>query len=159
MAFRGLFNGLVRELFSFGSLIIGLISAMAFYKTAAKFLTEQFGSHSWNEGISFFLIFIVVFVCLKMAEHTILKLMDETAAFSVDKGLGFLLGFLEGFIICSLVTYILDFQTFFDMNKILGNSFFVPYFSKIFPYLESTSSAVMNSLDQTGAKVLESIKK
>ena len=146
MAVRGLFKGLIQEAFSFGSLILGLLASMAFYKALAGFLTGQFGSHVWNEGVSFFLVFIVVFAALKIAEHTILKLMDDTAAFSVDKGFGFILGLLEGIIICSLVTYLFDIQIFFNTDKLLYNSFFVPYFSRIFPFLESAGLAVMNSI-------------
>lgn len=146
MAVRGLFNGLIKELFSFGALILGLLASMGFYKSLAGFFAEQFGSYGWIEGVSFFLIFIVVFVLLKIAEHTILKLMDDTAAFSVDKGLGFVLGLLEGIIICSLITYFINFQTLFNLDKLLAGSFFVPFFSKIFPFLESTGSAVMNSI-------------
>lgn len=158
LAFRGLFNGLIRELFSFGSLILGLLAAIFFYKTFAAFLGEQFGAHSWNDGVSFFLIFIVVFVCMKIAEKALVKLMDETAAFSVDKGLGFILGLLEGFIICSLITYLLAVQPLFNMDNILNNSFLVPYFSRIFPFLESTGQAVIGSLDGTGAAVKDTLE-
>jgi membrane protein required for colicin V production len=146
MAFRGLFNGLIRELFSFGSLIFGLLASMAFYKTLAGFFTEQFGAHTWNEGVAFFLVFIIIFAALKVIENIILKMMEETAAFSVDKGLGFVLGLLEGIVICSLVTYLINIQTIFNMDKMLNSSFFVPFFNKIFPFLESTSSAVMNKI-------------
>jgi len=146
MAFRGLFNGLIRELFSFGSLILGLIAATAVYKAFAEFLGGFLGNHSWVEGLSFFIVFIAVFIGLKIAERIVLKMMEETAAFSVDKGLGFALGLLEGIVICSLITYLVDLQGIFNMDKILSTSFFVPYLSKIFPFLESTSSAVMNTI-------------
>ncbi|MBI9098480.1 MAG: CvpA family protein [Spirochaetaceae bacterium] len=145
-AIRGLFNGLIKELFSIGALILGLLAAMAFYKALAGFFTEQFGNHLWNEGLSFFLVFIVIFAGLKVAEKFISKMLVETTALSFDKGLGFILGLLEGIIICSLLTYFLDFQTFISMDKALSDSFFVPYFIKIFPYLESTGSAVINSI-------------
>ena len=146
MAFRGLFNGLIKELFSFGALIIGLLASMAFYKPLSGFFVEQFGDHAWNEGLAFFIVFLVIFVGLKIAERIILKMMEETAAFSVDKGLGFVLGLLEGIIICSLVTYFIDLQTVFNLDKVISGSFFVPFFVKIFPFLESTGSAVMNSI-------------
>ncbi len=146
MAIRGLTKGLIRELFSFGSLILGLLAAMAFYKSLGGYITEQFGKNGWNDGISFFIIFIVVFIVLKLVERTILKLIDDTAALSIDKSLGFILGLMEGIIICSLITYLLDLQTLFNTDKLLGNSFFVPYLSKIFPFLKSAGSAVIDSI-------------
>lgn len=145
MAVRGLFNGLIKELFSFGSLIVGLLVAMALYGRVALFFAEQWGEKSWNSGLAFFIIFILIFIGLKFAEHIILKMMEETAAFSVDKGLGLVLGLLEGIIICSLVTYFLDTQTLFNTDKLLGGSFFVPWFVKIFPFLESTGTALMDN--------------
>jgi len=145
MAFRGLFKGLIRELFSFGALLVGLLSAMAFYGRVAAFFSGQFGDRSWNQGLAFFVVFILVFIALKFLENIILKMMEETAAFSVDKGLGFLLGLLEGIIICSLVTYFLDTQTLFNTDRLLGGSFFVPLLVQIFPFLESTGTALMNN--------------
>lgn len=145
MAVRGLFKGLIKELFSFGALLVGLIAAMAFYGKVAMFFTDQFGDHTWNRGLAFFIVFILIFIALKFVEHIILKMMEETAAFSVDKGLGLLLGLLEGIIICSLLTYFLDTQTLFNTDKLLGGSFFVPFLAKIFPFLESTGSALMGN--------------
>jgi len=146
MAFRGLFNGIVKELFSLGALVFGLLASMAFYKNLAEFFTEQFGHHVWNEGLAFFLVFIIIFIGLKVVERIILKMMEETAAFSVDKGLGFVLGLIEGIIICSLVTYFLGVQTLINTEEMLSGSFFVPFLAKIFPFLESTGSAVLNSI-------------
>jgi membrane protein required for colicin V production len=119
---------------------------MAFYKNLAGFFTDQFGHHVWNEGLAFFLVFIVIFIGLKVVERIILKMMEETAAFSVDKGLGFVLGLIEGIILCSLLTYFLNFQTLFNTEKMLSGSLFVPFLVKIFPFLESTGSAVINSM-------------
>ena len=146
MAFRGLFNGIVKELFSLGSLVFGLLAAMVFYKNLADFFTDQFGHHAWNEGLAFFLVFIIIFIGLKIIERIVLKMMEETAAFSIDKGLGFLLGLIEGIIICSLLTYFLGFQTIINTEKMLSDSLFVPFLAKIFPFLESTGSAVLNSI-------------
>lgn len=146
MAFRGLFNGIIRELFSLGALVFGLLAAMAFYIPLSGFFTEQFGKHVWNEGLAFFLVFLVIFIGLKLVERIVLKMMEETAAFSIDKGLGFILGLFEGIIICSLLTYFLETQTIFNSDKILMSSFFVPFLAKIFPFLESTGSAMLNSV-------------
>lgn len=145
LAIRGLFKGLIRELFSFGALIAGLFIAMALTGNLAGFFNSQIGEHSWNRGLAFFVIFIVVFLVLKFLEHIILKMMEETAAFGVDKGLGLLLGLFEGIIICALLTYFLDTQALFKTEKLLGGSFFVPYFVKIFPFLKSTGTALMGS--------------
>lgn len=145
MAVRGLFKGLIRELFSFGSLVVGLLAAMALYGKVALFFTEQFGEHSWNRGVAFFIIFILVFILLKLLEGIILKMMEETTAFSVDKGLGLLLGLLEGIIFCSLITYFLDTQTLFNTDNLLGGSFFVPYLVRVFPFLESTGSVLLDN--------------
>jgi uncharacterized membrane protein required for colicin V production len=99
-----------------------------------------------NSKMALKIVFIIIFAALKVIENIILKMMEETAAFSVDKGLGFVLGLLEGIVICSLVTYLINIQTIFNMDKMLNSSFFVPFFNKIFPFLESTSSAVMNKI-------------
>lgn len=147
LAVRGLFKGLIRELFSFGSLIAGLLVAMALYGKVSLFFTDQFGEHSWNKGLAFFIIFILVFIALKFIEHIILKMMEETAAFGVDKGLGILLGLLEGIVICSLVTYFLDTQTLFNTDNLLSGSFFVPLFVKIFPFLKDTGNALLDNFN------------
>lgn len=146
LAVRGLFKGLIRELFSFGALVAGLLIAMALSGKVSEVFTSQFGSHSWNKGLSFFIVFILVFIALKFVERIILKMMEETAAFGVDKGLGLLLGLLEGIVICSLLTYFIDTQTLFNTDKLLSGSFFVPFFVKIFPFLENTGNALMDSL-------------
>lgn len=148
LAFRGLFKGIIKEIFSLGALVLGLLAAMAFYKNLAGFFSDQFGHHVWNEGLAFFLIFILIFIGLKVVERIILKMMDETAAFSVDKGLGFVLGLIEGIIICSLLTYFLSIQTLFNTEKILSGSLLVPFLAKIFPFLETTGSAVLNRIQK-----------
>ncbi|MBN2657058.1 MAG: CvpA family protein [Spirochaetales bacterium] len=145
MAVRGLFRGLISELFSFGALVVGLLVAMAFSGKVAVFFSEQFGEQSWNRGLAFFIVFILIYIALQIIERIIVKMMDETAAFSVDKGLGLLLGLFEGIIICSLLTYLLDIQTVFNTDQLLGGSFIVPYLVKVFPFLESTGAALMDN--------------
>lgn len=147
LAVRGLFKGLIRELFSFGSLIAGLLIAMGFYGRVALFITEQFGEQSWNKGLAFFIVFILVFIALKFIESIILKVMEETAAFSVDKVLGLILGLLEGIIICSLFTFLLDTQTIINTDEWIAGSFFVPFFVQIFPFLKDTGNLLMDNIN------------
>ena len=147
MAIRGLFRGMLKELFSFGALVLGLLASFAFYRTLGRLLAEQFSSNSWYEHLSFFIIFIIVFALLKMIEQSLLKIIQNGAASHVDKGLGFVIGSFEGVVLCSVFLYFMEIQPFFKVDKFLEGSSLIPLFSKIFPYLESTGSAVMNTFN------------
>jgi membrane protein required for colicin V production len=96
----GLIRGLVSQLFSIFGLVAGFVLARVYYGNVADYL----GLHQYMGGFAaFLLVFIAVFICTRLIGLLVEKILKLTKLSLFNRVCGFLLGFLKGFAICSLI--------------------------------------------------------
>jgi membrane protein required for colicin V production len=124
------------------SLVLGALCSLYLYRSGAAFLRGR-GLETLTakipeiiqrllpglvrnipEFLSFALIFIVVFVLIKLAEYLLTDIVERINLGGVDRFLGFLFGFAEGIVATSLLLLALTLQPVFDAGPLLEGSFF-----------------------------------
>ncbi len=144
---RGAFVGMIVEIISLASLFISLLLATVFYSDGARWIQDRSSFEDVAYILAFAGIFLVSFIIFKLLQKGISKLIDDSAIEGMDKLLGFFFGILEGVLITFLIVYLLNFQTFFDMSRIVKGSELIPYLERFLP-----------SLDHDGQKILEQLQ-
>ena len=132
--FRCVIKGFVSEAMSLAALILGIGGAVLFSGAGAQFLDKQFGQSGWNQVISFLAIFLVLYIVVKAFEGGMKRLLERLNLGSLDRALGFFLGFAEGFIFISVAIIILRVQPFFDTSGLLEGSIIAGIVINIIPY-------------------------
>lgn len=159
---RGAFIGMVAELISIAALFISLLLAVVFYPDGAEWINSHSSSlEKFAYIIAFACIFLFSFILFKVLQKGVVRMIDESRFESVDKLMGFFFGILEGILLCFLIVYILNFQTFFDISKMFKGSEVIPYMERFLPSLDTTArnmGELIPSLDKSGNKVLKTIK-
>ena len=102
----GIVKGLVRQVFGFLSVILGLIFALSFYSQMAWLYQRFISSEILTQFLGFLTVFLVV-LCLGWASSNLLSKMIKGPLKLLNKVLGGCLGFLVGILICSVVIYAL----------------------------------------------------
>ncbi|OQY33862.1 MAG: hypothetical protein B6241_06520 [Spirochaetaceae bacterium 4572_59] len=158
---RGAFIGMIAELISIAALFISLLLAAVFYPDGAEWINSHSSSlENFACIIAFAGIFLVSYILFKLLQKGVVHMIDESRFESVDKLLGFFFGILEGLLLCFLIVYILNFQTFFDISKILKGSELVPYIERFLPSLDTAThnmEELLPSLDKSSKKVLKQL--
>jgi membrane protein required for colicin V production len=119
-------RGFVGELFSIASLVLGLFAALYFYRNGALFIREKFmpGLKIIPEIAAFIVIFLIVFICIKIIEGMLREIIEGIRLGRADRFLGIFFGFVEGIIVVSLILFVLCVQPLFEPAPILEKSFF-----------------------------------
>ncbi|MDR2133654.1 MAG: CvpA family protein [Treponema sp.] len=119
-------RGFVGELFSMASLVLGLLAALYFYRNGALFVREKFmpGLKIIPEITAFVVIFLIVFICVKIIEGMLREIIEGIRLGRADRFLGIFFGFAEGIIVVGLILFVLRIQPLFDPGPILEKSFF-----------------------------------
>jgi len=133
-AIRGAFRGFVTEVGSMAALILGFGGAIVFYKPVAGLLARQFGTSMWNQLIAFLVLFLILYLVVKLIERMLHNIIERLSLDRLDSALGFFLGIAEGLVVVAVVLFVVNWQPFFDPQKLLGNSFFA---RMLFPVLPS----------------------
>lgn len=158
---RGAFIGMIAELLSIASLFISLLLATVFYPDGAKWINAHSSSlENFAFIIAFAGIFLASYILFKLFQKGVVHMIDETRFESVDKLLGFFFGILEGILFCFLIVYILNFQTFFDISKMVRGSELIPYIERFLPSLDTATQnmeGLLPSLENTSEKVLKEL--
>jgi membrane protein required for colicin V production len=122
---RGNIKGLISELFSWASLVLGILAAVFLYKNAAEIVREKVVNMKYlPEVIAFLVIFLVVFIIIKIVEKGIKDIIRGIKLGGVDKLLGTIFGFIEGVAVISLILFVISIQPLFDSEVILKGSLF-----------------------------------
>jgi membrane protein required for colicin V production len=152
------FRGGIREIFSFGSVIIGFILASRYYKTA----TDSFGflRVTSHPEISYIITFIGIFlfttVLISFIGGRISGIVKKSKLSMFDHVLGTAVGALKGLIICALVIYAL--MVFLPTeSNILKGSKALPYIAKITDLISPIGPKFFR--DEFGKKLEEFNKK
>ncbi len=120
-------RGFVEEFMSMASFVLGILFAVLFFKPGAAFLVKRFGLTVLPELVAFVVLFLIVFVLVKILEHIVGDIIDRVNLSGLDKGLGIVLGLVEGLLVVCVALFVLSVQPLFDPSGLLGGSLFAHY--------------------------------
>ena len=132
-AIRCAFKGFVAEVMSFAALILGVVAAVFFSKAGATLIDTYIGFSNWNQIIAFLIIFVAVYLFVKLLEGILHRLFDKIHLEKLDRVLGFFLGLAEGGLAVALLVYLMRVQPIFDMEALLSNSTIARFVLDIIP--------------------------
>ena len=130
-------KGFVASFFGKATFIVAVLLGIFFAPKLDAFVANYINIPYITTLISFFLVFIVSFLILKVIQLIIKSIFSGEIMGSLDKALGFFWGLVEGLLIVGVICVILIVQPFFDLTELLTNSFFA---SKILPLFVNTES-------------------
>jgi membrane protein required for colicin V production len=126
MTIRGYLRGLVKEVLSWASLVLGILAAVFFYKNGAEFIRSKAMENVKYvpEILAFIVIFLIVFILFKMIEKVLKDIVNGIRLSGVDKLLGAVFGIIEGIAVVSLMIFLITVQPLFRADNVLDGSFF-----------------------------------
>ena len=142
-AVSGLIKGFIDNVFGKLAFIAGIICGWIFYKSLATTLLKDIKVPYAANILSFLLIFVVVFLIIKLAQMIVSKIFEWSILKSLDRTLGFIFGIVEGGAVVCLIIFLLSVQPFFDVSGILDGSFFYRLVNTIF---NSTKEEIGNNV-------------
>ena len=142
-AVSGLIKGFVDNVFGKLAFIAGIICGWIFYKSMATSLLKDIKLPYAANILSFLLIFVVVFLIIKLAQMIISKIFEWSILKSLDRTLGFIFGIVEGAAVVCLIIFLLSVQPFFDVTNLFDGSFFYGLVNSIF---NSTKEEIGNNV-------------
>tara|TARA_B100001029_G_C15042123_1_gene444412 strand:- start:118 stop:621 length:504 start_codon:yes stop_codon:yes gene_type:complete len=149
-AYRGFVNGLIKELISFLSLIIGIYVAINFSDYFENILIEKFpNTESFVTAISFVLVFLVVIFSLKLAGVIINKIAKSLNLGFLNKVLGLFFGASKLILIISLVLFQLNYlEKNLEINLLKSQKdnsiLYKPLSNKIIPKILSAKEKIQS---------------
>ena len=122
-AFKGFSRGLIKELVSLISLIAGVYIASNFSVYVEKYLNYNFQkTEEYNTIISFILVFLIIYLSLKLAGIIIHKFVKIIQLNLINKILGLLFGASKALLIIAFILFELNhleqsFSTIISKNQ------------------------------------------
>lgn len=138
-------RGFIGEFMSMASVLLGLLGAFFFYENGAVFIRERFLSPNMlYAGVlanifSFMAVFLIIFILIKILESILSDIVSRIRFGGIDKFLGLLLGLIEGFVLISLVIWLILIQPLFQAEAVLGGSIFARY---LVPLIQGVHSSL-----------------
>ena len=128
-ALRCAVRGFVSELMSMAALILGLFTAIFFFRTGAEIVRGRFMPDVAiiPEVIAFVLLFLAVFFVIKMVEILLKGIIEGIRLGGADRFLGCIFGIAEGIVIVCLLLFLINIQPFFDPEPLLRGSFIADF--------------------------------
>ena len=134
-AIRGTIKGFVAEAASMAALILGIGGAILFSRKLSLVLEKYLGRTGWNQIITFLLIFLVIYIAIKLLEGIMHAIFEKLNLNKLDSALGFFLGIAEGLLVGGLALFVLNWQPVFETHELLRNSLF---YRLLLPFLPRT---------------------
>jgi membrane protein required for colicin V production len=124
LTLRCFFKGLITEVMSMASLVLGLLVAFLFHKPAAAYVAERWlpDSRILADIIATAALFIIVFVAIKLLERIIQDIIQAVDLGGLDRFLGLIFGFVEGVLLVTLIVWLISIQPIFDPEPLLESS-------------------------------------
>ncbi|GAB4222851.1 MAG: hypothetical protein Kow009_14700 [Spirochaetales bacterium] len=119
---RGLIRGFVGEVFSVGSVALGLGAGYFLGPSFAEVAEQALRLPGWGNVVAFLGVFLVVYVLLKLTEKLFRGFIESLHLQNLDKALGLFLGTGEGLILILLLLWGLRMQPIFDVDALLEGS-------------------------------------
>jgi len=142
---RGAVRGLFKEGFGLAGIFVGLVIAINRYEAVGKIIVSNFPNLSLKIAnvLSFGIIFITVALLGGVAGIILHKASKYSPVKSVDWGGGFLLGLVEGSLICSVILIFLTISPLSDKtSKWMRGSTLSPYLIKVGPFVYNSVISV-----------------
>ena len=118
-------KGFIAEVMSVAAIFIGFGGAIILSGLGSLIIAKYLGESPWNSVISFLLIFIILYLIVKIFENALHNFLESLELENLDKALGFLLGIIEGIAAVFILIIIMIYQPFDNLSGILSNSLFV----------------------------------
>jgi membrane protein required for colicin V production len=133
LVFRCALRGFVKEVLSMASLVLGILTAVLFYKPGAAFVRTKILAdvQVLPELIAFVALLAIVFIAIKLLEHIIQDIISRVNLGGLDQALGFVFGLLEGLLLVCVILFIIDIQPLFNPESLLAGSFFAKLLSPL----------------------------
>jgi membrane protein required for colicin V production len=103
-AVYGIFQGMVRQLFSWGGLLLGHIAGVKFYATAQSQLRLDFPH---GDVVGYLLTFLGVYLVVRLAGLVVERWIRSSELSGTDRAAGMLAGFAKGALLSVLLVFVL----------------------------------------------------
>jgi membrane protein required for colicin V production len=150
VAIRGLSKGFVSELSSVAAPVAGLAAALFLYKWGASVLRARFHLEFIPEVIAFIVLFLIGFLLVRLVATLIKDGLEAAQLDRVDRGIGFILGLVEGIVVVSLILVIMQVQPLFDAKPLLSGSVFA---KSLLPIVGPEVAKALDALGKTAGSV------
>ncbi len=144
-ALIALFRGFIKEVFGKAAWILGLVAGVLFFSKVSLLFQKIIKYKILCNILGFLAVFIVVFLVIEVIGKLISAVCEFDVIKSLDRGLGFLFGLVEGIAIVAVIIFILDIQPFFSVEKILSDSFFYNIYLKLLNSPDVAGTVVENA--------------
>jgi membrane protein required for colicin V production len=122
-------RGLIEELMSVASVVLGVLGGIFLYRSGAVFIREKFlDVKILPEMLAFIALFLIFFVAVKILEYILRDIIIRINLGGVDRFLGIIFGIGEGVLLICAVLFLLSVQPLVDSAPILERSFFARLF-------------------------------
>ena len=154
VSFKGFGRGLIKELVSLLSLIAGVYIASNFSVYVEKYLNYYFPKiEEYNTIISFVLVFLIIYLSLKLAGIIINKFVKIIQLNLINKILGLLFGALKAILIITFSLFELHYlEQSFGINTLKNqkeeSKFYYPLVEEIIPKIIPTAKEKLNWKDK-----------
>jgi membrane protein required for colicin V production len=137
---RCFLKGFVSEVLSMAAVVLGLIASIYFYKTGGAFIAEKYmpNHEAIASVIAFIALFLIVYIVVRILAIMLKNIVEGIRLGGVDRFLGVIFGLAEGFVVVSLVLFVIQIQPLFDPEPILSDSFFAGI---LLPFIAGIGSA------------------
>lgn len=128
--FRGMIVGFIAEFMNMAALFGGIaagILAQPYMNPILSDLISTENSINWIPILSFFVVFLVSYIIIKLFEILFHKVVDKIHLNQLDRILGVMWGLLEASVTVLFIVFIADIQPYFDLSDIFGDSIFAGY--------------------------------
>ncbi len=132
-AVRSALRGFVSEVGAVAALVLGLAGGLLLSEPLAGVLAKQFGPSMWNRLIAFLILFLGLYVVVKLVENVLHAVIERLNLDCLDRVLGFFLGIAEGILVVGVVVVVLSWQPFFDLHELLSGSLLARLIAPLLP--------------------------
>ena len=130
------FRGLVREIFSLLSVIIGLLVSVRTYHLVAEPIEGLIHNSGASRIVGFIICLIIVSVAISLLGALIRKLITSTHMGRLDRFLGALFGLVKGLIVAVVMFTLLQ-MILPKESAVLKNSALLPHSNTIISYTKT----------------------
>jgi membrane protein required for colicin V production len=103
-ALYGIVQGVVRQLFSWGGILLGHVAGVQYFETAQKRLSLNFPH---GEIVAYLLIFLGVYLAFRLVGLLIERLVRGSELSGADRAAGMLAGLVKGALLSILLVFVL----------------------------------------------------
>jgi membrane protein required for colicin V production len=130
-------HGFISEIMSMAAVVLGLLSAILFYKPGAAFVRTKILTDmaALPELIAFIALMVIIFFAIKILEHIIQDIISRIHLGGLNHALGLVFGLLEGLVLVSLLLFVINIQPLFSPESLLEHSFFAKLLNPLVGHL------------------------